>query len=236
MSSQFNGPGSPPSGPEKATKERLLEAAVKLFAERGFRGASVRAVTEEAGTSVSAANYHFGSKEELLRAAIRSRAAPLNQRRLQALEAVEGEAGEGAPSVEAVVEAFVNPALEMRSEAGTEGPVYRALAARLYVDPPPQVAEIRREIFEPVNERFREVLASALPGATSEQVALALQLALGVLVHMLSVDAPSPETPNASLPRLFRQLVVFSTAGIEALCRETPAGSPSSNAPDREGS
>ena len=141
MSSEPQGPGSPPEGPEKATKERLLEAAVKLFAERGFRGASVRAVTEEAGTSVSAANYHFGSKEELLRAAITSRAAPLNQRRLEALDAVVREAGTGRPSVEAVVEAFVVPALEMRSEAGTEGPVYRSLAARLYVDPPPQVAE-----------------------------------------------------------------------------------------------
>ena len=236
MSSEPQGPGSPREGPEKATKERLLEAAVKLFAERGFRGASVRAVTEEAGTSVSAANYHFGSKEELLRAAITSRAAPLNQRRLEALDAVVGEAGTGRPSVEAVVEAFVIPALEMRSEAGTEGPAYRSLAARLYVDPPPQVAEIRREIFEPVNERFRQTLASALPDATAQQVALALQLVLGVLVHMLSVNAPAPEAPSASLPQLFRQLVLFSAAGIEALCREAPVPTAATNAPDRGGS
>ena len=138
--------------------------------------------------------------------------------------------------MEAVVEAFVTPALEMRSEAGTEGPVYRALAARLYVDPPPQVAEIRREIFEPVNERFREALASALPDATAQQVALALQLALGVLVHMLSVHAPTPETPSALLPQLFRQLVVFSAAGIEALCREALVDTTAPNAPDRGGS
>ena len=79
-------------------------------------------------------------------------------------------------------------------------------------------------------------LASALPDATAQQVALALQLVLGVLVHMLSVHAPGPEAPSASLPQLFRQLVVFSAAGIEALCREAPAPTAATNAPDRGGS
>lgn len=229
-------PGAPRVDPDKATKERLLEAAVKLFAERGFRGASVRAVTEAAGTSVSAANYHFGSKEELLREAITSRAAPLNARRMQALAAVEQAAGEGAPSVEAVVAAFVNPVLEIRGETNADEPAYRALAARLYVDPPRQIAEIRREIFEPVNERFREVLSRVFPEAAPEQVALALQLALGVLVHMLSGNVPSSDASGVSLSRLFRQLVLFAAAGIKAVCREAPSSAPSSNASGGEAS
>ena len=63
-------PGDLAAGPRRRdsedTKERLLDAAERLFAERGFEGASLRAVTQAAGTSVSAANYHFGSKEALL--------------------------------------------------------------------------------------------------------------------------------------------------------------------------
>ena len=51
----------------EATRERLLTAAAELFAERGFRGATMRAIAARAGTNLAAANYHFGSKEKLYR-------------------------------------------------------------------------------------------------------------------------------------------------------------------------
>jgi len=226
MRSESNAPAEPVlAAGEKATKQRLLDAAVRLFAERGFQGASVRAVTEAAGASVSAANYHFGSKEEMLRAAIVSRATPLNERRLEALAAVERGAGQGgAPTVEEVVRAFVYPILEMRAEANSEETAYRGLAARLYVDPPAAVAQIRREVFEPVNERFREVLSRALPDASPEEVALSLQLGLGVLVHMLSGNAELAGSSENALEDLFDTLVTFSAAGIKAVCCESASG------------
>jgi len=49
-------------------KERLLDAALKLFGERGFDGASVRDITAEAGVSLGLVRRHFGSKEGLRRA------------------------------------------------------------------------------------------------------------------------------------------------------------------------
>ena len=49
------------------TKEALVQAATRLFAERGYAGASVRDICEEAGASANAVTYHFGSKEELYR-------------------------------------------------------------------------------------------------------------------------------------------------------------------------
>lgn len=50
---------------EHDTKTALILAAGELFAERGFDGASVRAIAEKAGANVAAVNYHFGSKEDL---------------------------------------------------------------------------------------------------------------------------------------------------------------------------
>ncbi len=47
------------------TRERLLEAAGEVFAERGFRDATVREICEKANANVAAVNYHFGDKEEL---------------------------------------------------------------------------------------------------------------------------------------------------------------------------
>ncbi len=47
------------------TRDRILEAAGEQFAERGFRGATVRTICERAGVNISAIKYHFGGKEEL---------------------------------------------------------------------------------------------------------------------------------------------------------------------------
>ncbi len=51
------------------TRDRILEAAVECFAERGFRGASTREIAQRAGTNQGLITYYFKSKDELWRAA-----------------------------------------------------------------------------------------------------------------------------------------------------------------------
>ncbi len=53
-----------------ATRERILAAALDLFSERSFEGASTRLIAERAGVQQPLLAYHFGSKEELWRAAV----------------------------------------------------------------------------------------------------------------------------------------------------------------------
>jgi len=52
-----------------ATRERIVEAALEAFAEKGFHGASTREIAERAGTNQGLITYHFRSKDELWRAA-----------------------------------------------------------------------------------------------------------------------------------------------------------------------
>jgi len=49
----------------KETKQRLLRAACKIFAEKGFRSARVAEICDEAGANVASVNYYFGDKENL---------------------------------------------------------------------------------------------------------------------------------------------------------------------------
>lgn len=56
---------------EDPTRLRLLEAAGRKFAEKGFDATNVREITEAAGTSLASVNYHFRSKEDLYIEAVR---------------------------------------------------------------------------------------------------------------------------------------------------------------------
>ena len=47
------------------TEKRLLEAAGEVFAEFGYRAATVRQICEKAGANIAAVNYYFGDKEKL---------------------------------------------------------------------------------------------------------------------------------------------------------------------------
>jgi TetR/AcrR family transcriptional regulator len=55
----------------QATRKSLLTAAAKLFAARGFDGASVAEVARQAGANKALINYHFGGKLQLYRTILR---------------------------------------------------------------------------------------------------------------------------------------------------------------------
>lgn len=64
-------PGRKPRSDGAASRERMLEAAGKLFARQGFDTVSVRAVAKAADVNLSAIGYHFGDKEGLYRGVLR---------------------------------------------------------------------------------------------------------------------------------------------------------------------
>ncbi|HWG42897.1 MAG TPA: CerR family C-terminal domain-containing protein [Gemmataceae bacterium] len=55
----------PPSAPLLNSPERLLEAAGEIFAEKGFKGATIREIIDRAGVNIAAVNYYFRDKERL---------------------------------------------------------------------------------------------------------------------------------------------------------------------------
>ena len=214
------------------TKERLLDAAERLLAERGFEGTSLRAVTQAAGTSVSAAHYHFGSKEELLRATLLRRVEPMNRRRLGCLDDLE-RAASGAPlSVEAILDAFLRPLFAERAARGEAGSDVRFVAARLYSDPPDLVSALKQELFGEVSRRYLDALSRALPGRSRAELGLRFQFAVGSMVHVMSgnlMDAPHLKEVAAreglgargdpdllSDASVLRHMVAFLAAGLRA--------------------
>ena len=62
-----------------ATRERILAAALDLFSELSFDGATTREIAARAGVTQPLLNYHFSSKDELWRAAVDGLFEALNQ-------------------------------------------------------------------------------------------------------------------------------------------------------------
>lgn len=52
------------------TREKLIAAAKKVFAEKGYAGATVKEIADQAGVNISLISYHFNGKEGLLRACV----------------------------------------------------------------------------------------------------------------------------------------------------------------------
>lgn len=90
---------------EMDTKTRILDAAGRLFAEKGLDAVSLRAVTAEAGVNLAAVNYHFGTKEALLREMVGRFFASVNAAQLRLLDALPA----GTAPVGAVLAAFAAP-------------------------------------------------------------------------------------------------------------------------------
>ena len=61
--------------PEDETRQRILEAALQLFSERGYDGATTRAIASLAGVNEVTLFRHFGSKKSLFQAVLRNNSA-----------------------------------------------------------------------------------------------------------------------------------------------------------------
>ena len=183
----------------------------------------MRAITQAAGASLSAANYHFGSKEGLLRATLLRRVEPVNRERLACLDALEAQArgSDAAPPLESVIDAFLRPALEARAASRDASDRYRLVAARLYSDPPEVVNPPKVELFSAVGERFLAALRRALPGRDERELGLAWQFSIGVMVHAMAGHLdPAPGLPfdfdELSVDAVLARMTAYVAAGVRA--------------------
>src|SRR5881394_1177102 len=145
------------------TRARILNVAEELLGERGLDRVSIRDITRKAKVNLAAINYHFGSKEDLIAAVFERRVVPVNEARLAALDLAEKSAGKRIPGLEAILEAFIRPALQASLKAPKGGTAFSKLFGRCLSEPSPEVEELLKRQFEPLAERLHAALKRALP-------------------------------------------------------------------------
>ncbi len=217
----------------KPGKERILDAAERLFARHGFYGVSVRDITEAAGVDVALVSYHFGGKRELFTAVFQRRAEALNPERFALLEEVRRAALPGVPTLENIVNAFTYPLLERSARGGPGWKSYFALVAQVN-NSPEWGPVLMTQHFDPLVEKFIAVLREALPGCSAREVYWGYQFLTGALTLTFAetgrIDKLSGGLCKSSdLDSVHERLAPFVAAGFRALCGA--AGAPEAASP-----
>lgn len=180
-----------------ATRELILVAAERLFAEHGVFAVSNRQVSEAAGQGNNAAvGYHFGTKADLIRAIIRKHTEPLEQIRLQMVAEI-GVSTE----VRDWVSCLVRPSTQHLAAVGT--PTWFArFGAQVMTDPALRPIMIEEALTAPSMHQILDGLNRCLPELPAEVRAERGDMARHLMVHMLAEReralADGTPTPRSS--------------------------------------
>jgi TetR/AcrR family transcriptional regulator, regulator of cefoperazone and chloramphenicol sensitivity len=141
-------------------RQRLLETAGQIFAEKGLKGATVRAICKRAGVNIAAVNYYFRDKERLYIEAVKNAACG-------SLESVPLPAW--APGTPPVVKLRDFIRVMVGRLMSPDKPAWHArLMMRELTEPTSACAEWVEEYVRPHAKVLREILGEALPPGTSD--------------------------------------------------------------------
>jgi AcrR family transcriptional regulator len=165
------------------TKAKILCAARRLFAQHGFSGTSLRAITKEAGVNLAAVNYHFQSKEALIRELFALHVSPLNAERLRMLDEAEARAAGTPLPLGEIVAAFALPMLELRARYGDAVGI---LLGRAYAEPGDFFRTSVIPHMSEVGIRFRAAFSRALPHLPPEELYWRIHFLIGAVSQTLA--------------------------------------------------
>ncbi len=192
------------------TREKLIEAAGAIFAEKGLHGAAIRDITQRAGANIAAVNYYFHDKFELYTLVLR-----------QSYEAVT--AAMNAPltadtpegRIRQLVSAMLTAAL-----APTRPGWQRRLLARELLEPTPALDRMH-DLMQRPTQQLWGLVQEIRPDLSERRLMLAVS---GIVAqslfhvhhgHLLRRMFPSMREPT--IPELIEQVSEFSLAALRGL-------------------
>ena len=199
-----------------STKDRILGAAEELFAQFGFAGTSLRQVTSRADVNIAAVNYHFGSKENLVNEVFRRRMDEMSAQRLSQLRSAVAQS---PCELEAVLGAFVAPALALAQDRHGGGAFIRVIA-RAYAEKNDSLRRFLSDQYGHVLREFAKAIAGCVPALSKEELYWRLDFLSGALTYAMAdfgmIKRPSGVSEANHRERAARELIRFAAAGLRA--------------------
>ena len=199
------------------TRGKLLAAAGEIFAEKGFRNATVAEICLKAGTNIAAVNYHFGSKEALYSEAWRHAFA-------QSMQAhpPDGGAAADAPPEERL-RGHVTALLQRIADENNREFCFMQ---REFANPTGLLEEVMREEIRPLQERTERMVRELLGPQVAEREARFCEVGIisqcinpMVVRNRLKKGGENQDGLRKidDIEAYARHVVAFSLAGIRAI-------------------
>ena len=202
------------------TKDRILEEACRVFAEKGFRDATHAEICHRAGTNVASVNYYFESKETLYRAAFEHLS-----KRAETLYPFDGGLLPTA-SAEKRLWAFVHGLLSRMFDPERLGSLHRIRMAEMFNPTGLLTEALGSQLARDRNHILgilRELLGPQVPQKDVEWCEMSI-----VGQCLMAVPGPRDEGPRAifgldskEIDNLAEHILTFSLAGVDAICRKS---------------
>lgn len=204
------------------TRERILRAAEGLFMQRGFSDTSLRMITTRAEVNLAAVNYHFGSKEALIREVFQRHLGPLNDARIAFLDRLEAQAQGHPLDVERIVEAIVTPVLQISRDPVKGGARFLRLLGRALSEGTDPLRGVLPEHYREVVVRFKAALVRALRHVPETEIVWRMHFMFGAMSYALAGNDALQLIATCNVEgaddaeAVIRHLTPFLTAGLQA--------------------
>jgi AcrR family transcriptional regulator len=199
-----------------ATRDKLLEAAGRVFAERGYSAATVRDICKQAGANVAAVNYYFKDKLALYSEVLTQvkRAAHVDQ--------VRAALDQNASPEEILRDAIKARLRGLHTQKLPDW--HFRIAARELAQPTPAMAQVIDKVMRPIYERLLEVVGKIIGRSPDhEQTRLCTHSVMGqILLYVLAGPVlvrlwPEMKMTPEQLDRVANHIADFSLAYLRQL-------------------
>lgn len=211
-----------PRDPEKA-RQQLLQAALHLFAERGFSAVNVREIARSARVSPAAINYYFGGKVELRMAAIRHAFAhvkPMHQQMVAMMRTLDG-----TNAAQALTD-WIRIVLEHQARANRD---LWLIMSRELLAPSEALPLIVEEFIRPQAAALASILQKLADNAPPQKLGMLASSIMGQCIHFTChraignvLSGRAAEEVPWPLAQVRAHITEFSLAGI----RQASGGQP----------
>lgn len=213
------------------TREKILDAAARLFAASDTRGASLRAIARAADVNPALIHYHFGSREGLFEAVILRALTPIQARRAELIGALR-ERPE-APSARDLARLFVEPLLPSPSANREDDPERHTtdlrLLARAFSEEQALTQDLTLKHFGELMYALGDLLGESLPDLPTAIKFRRMRLCVRAALETLSgpesqhAEASEERTPGVR-DEIARDLIDFLAGGLQAPVSGAEAG------------
>jgi AcrR family transcriptional regulator len=191
------------------TASEILDATQKLLLERGESKTTLRAITELADANVAAVNYHFGSRDELIRQAYLSALTEVTASQGARIHSLDEKA-----DLEELVNIWLGPLLEPKSVSKRERDLWNLLQ-RGSVENAPQLQSLMPSMQDMELSPLITLLGKKLPHLDRAEIVFrhnAILLGLGGLLRS-SIGASAARASAASSKNFVSKWVLASLRG-----------------------